>query len=72
MAMQPMATVPADVKPTEMKRIRQELALTQGELAEELGVHRVTVAKWEAGDRGIPEPVARLLLRIRSEKKRKK
>jgi hypothetical protein len=35
-------------------------------------VHRVTVAKWEAGDRGIPEPVARLLLRIRDDKKRKK
>jgi DNA-binding transcriptional regulator YiaG len=71
-AMQPMATGATEVKPTAMKRIRQELALTQELLAGELGVHRVTVAKWEAGDRGIPEPVARLLLRIRSEKKRKK
>jgi DNA-binding transcriptional regulator YiaG len=52
--------------------MREELGLTQGQLAEEIGVHRVTVAKWEAGDRGIPEPVARLLQRIRAEKKRKK
>jgi repressor LexA len=70
--MQPMATVSPDVKPTEVKRIRAELGFTQEQLAGELGVHRVTVARWEAGDRGIPEPVARLLLRIRSEKNRKK
>jgi len=70
--MLPMATSAADVKPAEMKRIRDELGLTQEELAEELGVHRVTVARWEAGDRGIPEPVARLLLRIRKDKKPKK
>jgi DNA-binding transcriptional regulator YiaG len=70
--MQPMATLCNDVKPQEFKRIREALGLTQGQLAEEIGVHRVTVAKWEAGDRGIPEPVARLLSRIRAEKKRKK
>jgi len=70
--MQSMATVPGNVKPQELKRIREELELTQEQLAAEIGVHRVTVAKWEAGDRGIPEPVARLLQRIRAEKKRKK
>jgi len=70
--MQPMATMLGDVKPQELKRIREGLGLTQEQLAEEIGVHRVTIAKWEAGDRGIPEPVARLLLRIQTEKKRKK
>ncbi len=70
--MQSMATWLGAVKPGELRRIRDELGLTQGQLADELGVHRVTVAKWEAGDRGIPEPVARLLLRIRGERKKPK
>jgi len=69
--MQPTATWCA-VKPEELKRIRETLGLTQEEFADEIGVHRVTVAKWEAGDRNIPEPVARLVQRIRDEKKRKK
>jgi transcriptional regulator with XRE-family HTH domain len=46
--------------------------MTQEQFADEVGVHRVTVAKWEAGDRGIPEPVARLIQRIRNDKERKK
>jgi transcriptional regulator with XRE-family HTH domain len=69
--MQQMVTR-CDVKPVELRRIRAELGLTQTELGEELGVHRVTVARWETGERGIPEPVARLLQRIRAERKRKK
>ncbi len=69
--MQPMATA-CDVKATELKRIREELGMTQAQLADEVGVHRVTVAKWEAGDRGIPEPVARLIGRIRAEKRKQK
>ncbi len=48
----------------QLKRIRSELTLSQQRLADELGVHRVTVAKWEAGDRRIPNPVARLLQRM--------
>ena len=32
--------------------------------ATDLGVHQVTVARWETGARGIPEPVARLVLRL--------
>ena len=69
--MQSLATA-CDLKASELKRIREELGLTQEQLADEVGVHRVTVAKWEAGDRGIPGPVARLVQRIRHEKKRKK
>ncbi len=38
----------------ELKIWRQKQKLTQGTLADLLGVHRVTIAKWEAGDRGIP------------------
>jgi DNA-binding transcriptional regulator YiaG len=63
--MQPAAT---QVKPSEFKRIRDALDLTQAEMADEIGVHRVTVAKWEAGDRHIPEPVARLVKRIQAER----
>lgn len=69
--MQSTATA-CNVKPVELKRIREELGMTQAQLAEAIGVHRVTVAKWEAGDRGIPEPVSRLIERIRSDKKKRR
>lgn len=52
--------------PDKFKRVRLALGLTQRELADQLGVHRVTVARWEVGERRIPEPVARLLERIRA------
>jgi transcriptional regulator with XRE-family HTH domain len=68
--MQPMATVV--MEPEELRRLRERLGWTQGALADALGVHRVTVAKWEAGDRGIPEPVARLAERILKEERQKK
>lgn len=58
---------PAPVKPKELTRVRGELGLTQEALAEEIGVHRVTVARWESGTRKIPEPVARLIEKIRAE-----
>jgi DNA-binding transcriptional regulator YiaG len=38
----------------ELKNWRQKWQVTQGALAGLLGVHRVTIAKWEAGTRGIP------------------
>lgn len=50
--------------PTELKRIRRQLGLTQKQLAERLGVIPVSVARWELGLRGISEPVARLLKRF--------
>ena len=67
--MQPSVTT---VKPNELSRIREELGLTQEALADEVGVHRVTVARWESGARAIPEPVARLIEKIRAERKRRK
>jgi DNA-binding transcriptional regulator YiaG len=56
----------------EVRRIRERLRLTQRELARELGVSRVTVARWETGVYAIPEPTARLLQRIRQERSRAK
>jgi transcriptional regulator with XRE-family HTH domain len=38
----------------ELKEWRRNQKLTQEALGDLLGVHRVTIAKWEAGDRGIP------------------
>ena len=51
----------------EVRRIRERLPLTPAELARELGVTRVTVARWETGVYAIPEPTARLLQRVRNE-----
>lgn len=43
---------------------RSRLGWSQSELADRLGVHVRTIGKWERGERGIPEPVARLLATI--------
>lgn len=53
--------------PTSLKRIRRELGLTQEALAAAVGVARETVARWETGVHGIPEPTVRLIRRIRAE-----
>lgn len=50
-----------------LRRIRKALGLTQKALAEALGVDRVSVARWERGDRGISELAARLIQRIAAE-----
>lgn len=53
--------------PQELRRIRKNLSLTQEQLAERLGVTRVTIARWETGARRIPELAARLVKRIETE-----
>jgi len=45
----------------EVLRLRQRLGLTQVALAARLGVHSVTVCRWETEAVRIPEPTARLL-----------
>lgn len=40
--------------PAELKRQREAYGLTQQELAEALGVHRVTYAQWETGRYALP------------------
>jgi len=46
--------------PTQFKRLRAQRGLTQEETAARLGVHRVTVARWEAGEGDIPDAIAQL------------
>ena len=45
----------------ELLAARTALGLTQGALATSLGVGRRTVQHWEAGERAVPEPIARIL-----------
>lgn len=40
--------------PQELIAYRERLELTQQELADKLGVDRVTIARWETGTRAIP------------------
>ena len=42
-------------------QLRRRLGFTQVELAEQLGVHPITVSKWETGVHKVPTPVAKLL-----------
>jgi transcriptional regulator with XRE-family HTH domain len=46
--------------PDELKAIRVALGFTQQQFATLLGIHRVTVNRYEAGATPISEPVARL------------
>ena len=49
------------MKGEEIKALRLRLGLTQTELAAEIGVHQVTVARWETG--GItPMPIVQRAL----------
>ena len=41
----------------ELRNVRHRLALTQQQLGEKLGVHRVTIAKWEASAAPIPRAI---------------
>lgn len=56
----------------ELKQARSALEMTQTELAQEVGVTQNTVARWEMGVRGIPEPAARLIGRLLTERRPKK
>lgn len=47
--------------PAEFRSIREQLGLSQAELAEALSVRRLTVLRYENDQRKIPGPVATLL-----------
>lgn len=53
-----------------MRRHRETLGLKQTELAERLGVHPMTVSRWERGAISIPRPVAQLIVMLVSSSKR--
>jgi DNA-binding transcriptional regulator YiaG len=53
--------------PEQLKRTRERLRLTQAQLATELGVHQVTVARWETGVHRIPGAVALLVRRLAAD-----
>lgn len=46
------------MSPDELSTWRNDRNYTQAELAKALGIHRVTVAKWEAGMIVIPKIIA--------------
>jgi repressor LexA len=52
------------MKPTDFKRMREQLALTQQQLADALHTTRVSVARYEAGMRRIPGVVKVALERL--------
>ena len=45
----------------EVRRLRRRLELTQAQLAARLGVHKLTVSRWERGQVRVTEPMSRLL-----------
>jgi len=45
----------------DVRRIRETLGLSQRRFAERLGVHKVTVAKWETDAQGMRGPAERLI-----------
>jgi DNA-binding transcriptional regulator YiaG len=52
----------------ELKRLRRRLGKTQRELARDLGVHTVTLARWEGGVHKVPQATARLLRLLAARK----
>jgi repressor LexA len=50
------------MKPIELKEVRARLGFTQEQLATELGVHRLSIIRWEAGMNRIP-PMLKLAIK---------
>jgi DNA-binding transcriptional regulator YiaG len=49
------------MRATDVRRLRKRLGLTQARFGRLLGVHRVTVARWESGVTEVQAPVAKLI-----------
>jgi DNA-binding transcriptional regulator YiaG len=52
------------MKGAEVERLRKRLGMTQAEFAKLLGVHRVTVTRWETEAVTIQPPMAKLIRMI--------
>jgi len=52
----------------QLKRIRLAMELEQTELAKKLGVHSVTVSRWETSASPVPKAIA-LLVRLMAKEK---
>lgn len=67
--------VNATMEPKEVLELRTSLGLTQGEMAERVGVNRTSVTHWENGRHAPSGPALRLLAMLREqarERSRKK
>lgn len=51
-----------------LRKIRKRLALTQVQLANQLGVTSTSVARWERDEVRITEPMARLIQLLSAQK----
>jgi transcriptional regulator with XRE-family HTH domain len=51
---------------TDMRLIRQELKLTQAELAEQLGVHQATISRFETGEQPLDRRTELALLALKN------
>jgi len=47
--------------PKQVRALRKRLGLTQSRFADLIGVHKITVAKWEAGAKGMSATTGTLL-----------
>lgn len=54
---------------SEVRRLREALGVTQPELAEELGVHPITISRWERDKARVPTAAARLLTMLAQAKR---
>lgn len=51
----------SEMEPGEFKRIRENLGVSQKELADAISIHFGTVYRYESGDRIIPGPISALM-----------
>ena len=54
----------------ELKARREKLGMTQGQLADALSVHVMTVSRWERGERAIPPHLPLALDSVEREHKK--
>ena len=58
--------------PAELKAWRAEQGLSQPALAALLGIHEITLSRWERGEREIPSYLALALEALAARRKRKR